>query len=151
MLIVYTQDTTNPTLDHFQPFDLDAWWGRKLYQDLTSGLWPLEHPTGRRNRKLRREERVLRGRSIEEEKEEDEEEGDEEGKGSRWGKYLTNMRQMLEIFLTGEETQYWLVVRRFDSFPRAVTILFLLIPISHTWYLNTWAINYDKYNIRCAV
>merc|ERR1711915_798460 len=32
------QDTTNPTLDHFQPFDLDAWWGRKLYQDLTSGL-----------------------------------------------------------------------------------------------------------------
>jgi len=43
----------------------------------------LEHPTGRRNRKLRREERVLRGRSIEEEKEEDEEEGDEEGKGSR--------------------------------------------------------------------
>merc|ERR1711974_158872 len=78
------QDTTNPTLDHFQPFDLDAWWGRKLYQDLTSGLCPLEHPTGRRNRKLRREERVLRGRSIEEEKEEDEEEEeDEEGKGSR--------------------------------------------------------------------
>merc|ERR1712004_522294 len=32
------QDTTNPTRDHFQPFDLDAWWGRKLYQDLTSGL-----------------------------------------------------------------------------------------------------------------
>ena len=27
-------------------------WGRKLYQDLTSGLWPLEHPTGRRNRWL---------------------------------------------------------------------------------------------------
>merc|ERR1711936_911468 len=45
------QDTTNPTLDHFQPFD---------------------HPTGRRNRKLRREERVLRGKSIEEEKEEEE-------------------------------------------------------------------------------
>jgi len=34
----------------------------------------LEHPTGRRNRKLRREERVLRGKSIEEEKEEEEKE-----------------------------------------------------------------------------
>jgi len=49
----------------------------------------LEHPTGRRNRKLRREERVLRGRSIEEEKEEDgeeeekEEEEGEAGKGIR--------------------------------------------------------------------
>jgi len=38
----------------------------------------LEHPTGRRNRKLRREERVLRGKSIEEEKEEEEEEEEEE-------------------------------------------------------------------------
>jgi len=52
----------------------------------------LEHPTGRRNRKLRREERVLRGRSVEEEEEEEKEDeegrmrgGNEgyEGKGSR--------------------------------------------------------------------
>ena len=26
------QDTTNPTLDHFQPFDLDAWY---LYSFIT--------------------------------------------------------------------------------------------------------------------
>jgi len=30
----------------------------------------LEHPTGRRNRKLRREERVLRERNVEEENDE---------------------------------------------------------------------------------
>jgi len=32
------RDTTNPRLAAFQPFDLDAWWGKKLYQDLTSGV-----------------------------------------------------------------------------------------------------------------
>ena len=36
----------------FTTFDPPHRWGRKLYQDLTSGLWPLEHPTGRRNRWL---------------------------------------------------------------------------------------------------
>jgi len=32
------QDTTNPSLEQFEPFDLDAWWGKKLYQNLTSGI-----------------------------------------------------------------------------------------------------------------
>lgn len=32
------QDSSNPRLEQFEPFDLDAWWGRKLYQNLTSGI-----------------------------------------------------------------------------------------------------------------
>merc|ERR1712168_389024 len=33
----YYEEISNPRLSDFEPFDLDAWWGRKLYQNLTSG------------------------------------------------------------------------------------------------------------------
>eukprot|EP00091_Calanus_sinicus_P016131 TRINITY_DN3536_c0_g1_i7.p1 TRINITY_DN3536_c0_g1~~TRINITY_DN3536_c0_g1_i7.p1 ORF type:complete len:153 (-),score=62.53 TRINITY_DN3536_c0_g1_i7:315-737(-) len=33
--VKYYQEPHNPQLSGFQPFDLDAWWGRKLYLSLT--------------------------------------------------------------------------------------------------------------------
>merc|ERR1711864_30429 len=34
----YYEERSNPVLSGFEPFDLDAWWGRKVYQNLTSGI-----------------------------------------------------------------------------------------------------------------
>eukprot|EP00092_Neocalanus_flemingeri_P023780 GFUD01025800.1.p1 GENE.GFUD01025800.1~~GFUD01025800.1.p1 ORF type:complete len:137 (+),score=42.73 GFUD01025800.1:154-564(+) len=34
----YYQENTNPRLSGFEPFDLDAWWGKKLYHNLTNGV-----------------------------------------------------------------------------------------------------------------
>lgn len=36
--VKYYQEKSNPKLADFSPFDLDAWWGRRLYQNLTNGL-----------------------------------------------------------------------------------------------------------------
>merc|ERR1712241_583526 len=36
--VKYYQEKSNPQLADFSPFDLDAWWGRRLYQNLTTGL-----------------------------------------------------------------------------------------------------------------
>jgi len=36
--VKYYQEKSNPQLADFSPFDLDAWWGRRLYQNLTNGL-----------------------------------------------------------------------------------------------------------------
>merc|ERR1712131_9958 len=36
--VAYYEETSNPQLASFSPFDLDAWWGRRLYQNLTNGL-----------------------------------------------------------------------------------------------------------------
>merc|ERR1712098_258468 len=33
--VKYYQELTNPRLSGFQPFDLDAWWGKRLYHSLT--------------------------------------------------------------------------------------------------------------------
>jgi len=33
--VKYYQEMTNPRLSGFEPFDLDAWWGKKLYHSLT--------------------------------------------------------------------------------------------------------------------
>lgn len=33
--VKYYQELTNPRLSGFQPFDLDAWWGKRLYNSLT--------------------------------------------------------------------------------------------------------------------
>ena len=30
--VKYYQEKSNPQLADFSPFDLDAWWGRRLYQ-----------------------------------------------------------------------------------------------------------------------
>lgn len=34
----YKEKEPNPLLLNFQPFDLEAWWGKKLYHNLTSGI-----------------------------------------------------------------------------------------------------------------
>merc|ERR1711890_6365 len=34
----YQEKEPNPLLLNFQPFDLEAWWGKKLYHNLTSGI-----------------------------------------------------------------------------------------------------------------
>ena len=36
--VKYYQEKSNPALANFSPFDLDAWWGKRLYQNLTNGL-----------------------------------------------------------------------------------------------------------------
>jgi len=36
--VKYYQENTNPRLSGFEPFDLDAWWGKKLYHNLTNGV-----------------------------------------------------------------------------------------------------------------
>jgi len=36
--VKYYQEKSNPKLADFSPFDLDAWWGKRLYQNLTNGL-----------------------------------------------------------------------------------------------------------------
>lgn len=36
--VKYYLEQENPSLTGFQPFDLEAWWGQKLYQALTSGV-----------------------------------------------------------------------------------------------------------------
>ena len=50
--VKYYQEKSNPQLADFSPFDLDAWWGRRLYQNLTTGLWPHHAETGRRHRSV---------------------------------------------------------------------------------------------------
>ena len=73
--VKYYQEKSNPALANFCPFDVEAWWGRRLYQNITNGLWHSSYPTGRKYRsvyyeassyknnvnfrKLRRQERVL--------------------------------------------------------------------------------------------
>merc|ERR1712215_279320 len=36
--VKYYKEKTNPRLTGFEPFDLDAWWGKKLYHSLTNGV-----------------------------------------------------------------------------------------------------------------
>ena len=36
--VKYYQEINNPGLSAFQPFDLDAWWGKKLYLSLTKDV-----------------------------------------------------------------------------------------------------------------
>jgi hypothetical protein len=36
--VKYYQESNNPGLSAFQPFDLDAWWGKKLYLSLTEDV-----------------------------------------------------------------------------------------------------------------
>jgi hypothetical protein len=31
-------DQPNPLLQDFKPFDLESWWGRRLYQNITKNL-----------------------------------------------------------------------------------------------------------------
>jgi len=36
--VKYYQEAENPRLSEFEPFDLDAWWGKKLYLSLTKDV-----------------------------------------------------------------------------------------------------------------
>merc|ERR1711990_349719 len=36
--VKYYQEKSNPMLANFSPFDLEDWWGKRLYQNLTNGL-----------------------------------------------------------------------------------------------------------------
>lgn len=35
---VYYTDKPDPRLQDFKPFDLEAWWGRRLYNSITKSL-----------------------------------------------------------------------------------------------------------------
>lgn len=36
---MYYTDKPDPRLQDFKPFDLEAWWGRRLYYNITKSLW----------------------------------------------------------------------------------------------------------------
>lgn len=35
---IYYVDQPSPILNDFKPFDLESWWGRRLYQNITKSL-----------------------------------------------------------------------------------------------------------------
>ncbi|CAO1422369.1 unnamed protein product [Diamesa serratosioi] len=35
---IYYVDQPSPSLNDFKPFDLESWWGRRLYQNITKSL-----------------------------------------------------------------------------------------------------------------
>lgn len=40
--LMYYTDKPDPRLKDFKKFDLEAWWGRRLYQNITKSLWERE-------------------------------------------------------------------------------------------------------------